>query len=200
MKMCVSIKLFLLLFIATPCTTFSTKTHVYFLPKDKEAVAELLPAFMDKAQEEILVASYFLTDNSFLDKLIELKNRGVAVHVITDITSHRIRRVLDKLIAADIVPVASAQLLMHNKFLERDGSDVWTGSANMTPTALSEAQNYENVVTIASPKIAQKYKTTFFEMESEILQSYIEWLQGNWTAPKLPIAGQILPMLLPILY
>ncbi len=107
---------------------------------------------------------------------------------------------MDKLIAADIVPVASVQLLMHDKFLEIDGSDVWTGSANMTPTALSEAQNYENVVTIASHKIARKYKTTFFEMEDEILHSYIGWLQGKWTAPKLPIAGQILPALLPILY
>ncbi|MDZ4153876.1 phospholipase D-like domain-containing protein, partial [Methylicorpusculum sp.] len=173
---------------------------VYFLPQDKDTVAELLPATIEKTEHEALVASYFITDETVLDKLIALKKRGCDVHVIMDITSYDIERVVKRLLNADIIPIPSVRMLMHNKFLVSDNARVWTGSANFTATALEQAHNFENMLSITSPEIAQHYRTNFFAMEQEIFKTYATWLQGKWTTPKIPVADALLATLIPLLH
>lgn len=58
--------------------------------------------------------------------------------------------------------------LMHNKFIVRDGSAVWTGSLNMTDEAFSLMEN--NVVQIESTLLASSYAQEFEEL----------WQKGNF--------------------
>src|SRR5205085_2223925 len=49
--------------------------------------------------------------------------------------------------------------LMHNKFIVRDGTSVWTGSTNMTDDGFTLMEN--NVVQIDSPPLADYYAEDF---------------------------------------
>lgn len=189
-----------LILLGIAFNTRATQTQVFFLPKDKNKVTELLPVLLDEVQNELLVASYFLTDTTVINKLIELKKRGATIRVILDIESYNIQNVVQKLIAADIVPLTSVKNKMHHKFLVFDRSYVWTGSANITTTALNLGQNLENIVTIASADIAQQYCKAFCAMETEILGTYLGWLQGTCKMPRMPTTTPILPQLIQKLY
>lgn len=52
--------------------------------------------------------------------------------------------------------------LMHNKFIVRDNSAVWTGSLNMTDDAFTLMEN--NVLEITSPALAASYRQDFEEL------------------------------------
>lgn len=55
-------------------------------------------------------------------------------------------------------PIAGSHL-MHSKFIIRDGTAVWTGSANFTNDAWTLQEN--NVVMVTSPQLARHYLTDF---------------------------------------
>ena len=56
----------------------------------------------------------------------------------------------------------AGQKLMHDKFIVRDGTAVWTGSTNFTDDAFTIMEN--NIVEIASPALAASYARDFEEL------------------------------------
>src|SRR5689334_25170574 len=52
--------------------------------------------------------------------------------------------------------------LMHNKFVIRDGTSVWTGSTNLTDDAFALMEN--NIVTIDSKPLANYYTQEFEQL------------------------------------
>ena len=144
-------------------------------------------SILDNAKNQVLVAMYWITDESIINKLIELKKKGIDVQVIFDESSglkskNNSISLMKKLLRNDIVPIILPSKpaptgLMHNKFLIVDNALVWTGSANFTKTAFDPKTkffNNENVVILYSSADAQKFSKKFFEIEKEIIELYIE--------------------------
>jgi hypothetical protein len=155
----------------------------YFLPDDSELFDSVLDTyFNDIAQKEVYVASYWLTDQKIIDKLIELKQRGVDVNVIFDITMPKpnFDQLFRALLSNKILPIFSPfgeESKMHNKFIIIDDEDVITGSANLTTKALGLGlrgnSNAENMVRIKSREIVAKYKRAFNQIKDLIFEYYL---------------------------
>lgn len=64
--------------------------------------------------------------------------------------------------AAIEVKADTRSALMHNKFIVFDQQTVWTGSTNITQSAVFTQNN--NVIVVHAPEIAAMYEREFFEM------------------------------------
>ena len=58
--------------------------------------------------------------------------------------------------------VAAPQALMHHKYVIRDGTDVWTGSLNLSDDSLARMENI--VVRLHSPTLAAYYARDFLQL------------------------------------
>lgn len=165
-----------LLLLLAPIYTFAAhpaSCEVYFSPKD--GVAQKLIELIDKEQKSVKVAIYSMTHTGIAKALVRAKERGVDVQVIVDPFSVKIRSSVERLADADIPLYVWDQNLqikgetrlkrraiMHDKFCLLGEQLVWTGSFNFTHDAAYRHQ--ENVVTIDSRSIAQKFKEQFDQM------------------------------------
>lgn len=66
--------------------------------------------------------------------------------------------------------IRGERVLMHNKYIIRDGIDVWTGSLNFTDDAMSRMENI--IVKLSSPDLAALYGRDFAQL----------WQSGEVTA------------------
>lgn len=133
--------------------------RVYFAPFD-EAELEAL-CLLDRAQEEVLVAQYNIRNQSYLDKLVELKNRGVTVRVAVDEANSKNEwNVGDDFLeqnGIEILRTDSAKGgLMHLKVSVVDQKFVMTGSFNWNETA--SLANDENMIVFADPSLVEVYR------------------------------------------
>jgi hypothetical protein len=153
--------------------------NVYFIPDDTNLFQRELLRSFDTAKEKVIVASYWITSQRIINELIRLKQRNIDVQVIYDIETTKQYDPLDSFMSVGIIPIIShfgGEGKMHNKFIIIDDEDVWTGSANLTASALGDLQrsvNNENMVRIKSKEIAEKYKNNFLRMQEDIFENYI---------------------------
>jgi hypothetical protein len=153
--------------------------ETYFLPQAQEYIYERLTSFFDSAKKQILVAMYWLADEVAVNKLIDLKSRGIDVQIIFDESTPDLSSRITVLTNNNIIPVVSPEIngKMHNKFVVVDNAVVWTGSANFTKTVLKPFGNYfndENIVIIHSDSVAEEYSKAFYFMETNIINYYIK--------------------------
>jgi len=146
---------------------------------------QFLVEALDQARTEIDAALYDLNLWSVRNALIRAHGRGVLVRMVFEGDS-RDRREVQELIEAGI-PVVFDQTdsLMHNKFFVIDGSEVWTGSMNMTVNGAYRHLN--NLIQVRSVQLAENYSMEFEEM-------YLEGFFGeisldNTPHPDLDLAG-----------
>ncbi len=119
------------------------------------------------AREEILVAIYSLTRKSIYSALVAMSRRGVKVDVKFDMDQMKdspdmknaIQYLRDNGIPCKSIQLKGDKAKMHHKFAVIDRKRVATGSYNYSSTASRE--NYENLVIIDSPKIAQSFIDEF---------------------------------------
>jgi len=183
----------------------ASPVDVYFVPKDQ--VGQQLISFLEQANNQILVAVYWVTDQSIIDKLIDKKKRGIDVQIIIDESTYttfryvdpfaHMNQFLDRYIDFMVYPsqhfkekMSERIGSMHDKFVVIDNAHVFTGSANFTQAGLGGAQgdsnNYENVVVMHSAIIAQGYAREFQVIKNKVFDLYIttiartEW--GNIAA------------------
>ncbi|HZS00963.1 MAG TPA: phospholipase D-like domain-containing protein, partial [Chloroflexota bacterium] len=102
-------------------------------------IDEKFVAFLDTAQRSLDVAIYDFDLDDAADALVRAKGRGVAVRIVMDSDTldntkdQDIVRAVGKLKQAGIPIVGdNRQPIMHDKFVVRDGEEVWTGSWNFT--------------------------------------------------------------------
>lgn len=191
-------KFFIIAFIALFAVTYGMDApsrsiaEVQVLFTGDNGLKDELFSILNNAKKQVLVAMYWITDESIINKLIELKKKGIDVQVIFDESSgleskNNSISLMERFLDSDILPVilpskSVSTGIMHNKFLVVDNALVWTGSANFTKTAFdpkSKFFNNENVVILNSSVDAQKFSKKFFEIEKEIIELYIKLISDD---------------------
>ncbi|SDE54651.1 Phosphatidylserine/phosphatidylglycerophosphate/cardiolipin synthase [Thermus arciformis] len=128
----------------------------YFSPKGGAKAREALLEAVARAQKEILVAAFVLTDRKLVEALERAHRRGVSVRVLLE------RRNLQDSLEEDLlkagIPVRQDgnPYTMHHKVLVLDGTYVVTGSYNFTARAYGV--NNENLLVLQSPSLAERYR------------------------------------------
>ena len=162
------------------------ETKHYFLPEDTKRIKAVLDKALvvdgiGKVPKKVKLASYWLTDISFIDKLINLKSRGTDVQVIYDSSQPNGDTIMDKLLHGNIVPVLTptkdsdnfmprSDRLMHNKSMVVDDM-VFTGSANYTVPGFGV--NDETVTVYNSPVTARQFEANFDKIQNRTFDAYI---------------------------
>lgn len=135
-------------------------------------------AWLDaKAHRSLYVADYTFNNEAVADKYIELKKRGVDVHILLDLSESRAvsteKPLIDKLVAAGIDVVIGTSpkkhAIMHNKFSIADDTWVEDGSWNYTGAADDQA-NMFNMNTVASPRRAAMFRGTWDKLHDFMKQ------------------------------
>jgi len=182
-----TVRLFILLLTLgityfTPGLTASCDVQAYFVsPVIDYAIEPVIIHALTNAQSEVLIAMYSFTDDQLGAAVVAAFKRGVNVRVLLDDgqDSTAQGREWPKLVDAGIpVGVEHENGLLHDKFAVIDSVIVITGSYNWTDNA--DTNNFENIVFITCPEIAQAYRHEFFRMANEI---GLGWLDSNTTLP-----------------
>lgn len=124
---------------------------------------------INAAQNSIHIAAFEFDLTPVADALIAARNRGVDVRWVTD-DEHGLeadeepgRGQFAMLEQAGIeVRADTRSALMHNKFWIFDAQTVWTGSTNITESAVFKQDN--NAIVIHSPIVAAMFEREFQEM------------------------------------
>jgi phosphatidylserine/phosphatidylglycerophosphate/cardiolipin synthase-like enzyme len=132
-------------------------------------IDEKFIAFLDTAQRSLDLAIYDFDLDNAADALVRAKGRGVAVRMVMDSDTldntkdEAIMRAVGKVKQAGIPIVGdNRQAIMHDKFVVRDGEEVWTGSWNFTTGDTYRLNN--NAVRIRSRELADNYAAEFRKM------------------------------------
>ena len=165
-----------------PTTTYAgPDLNAYFQSKRAGLDAQLAARVVDfiAATETTLdCAIYDLRHPEILTALAQLAHRPhVRLRIAYDASGERNGAEGDPKPAGSALALSQAGLaglatgvheqgrhLMHDKFLVRDGRDVWVGSANLTVGGLELQDN--NCLEITSPALAATYTATFEELTS----------------------------------
>lgn len=153
----------------TPCLAIA-KSIVLFSPDDKPT--NHLIQKLGEAKTRIYAAVYMLTDKKIAHALVDAKNRGVDVQIVTDQATTE-----SPYGKADILKQGGIKLdvyylshngytnfnpLMHHKFAVID-NNVWTGSFNWTISANNK--NQENVIYTDEKDVCEKYLDQFEKLK-----------------------------------
>lgn len=139
---------------------------VYFTdPANRDAGAEAvnqLVSAINSARQTVDLAVYNLSLPEIGEALIAAHERGVQVRVVME--SEAMERQIPLSVVDAGIPMVGDQRegLMHNKFTIIDGQLIFGGSANYTSTSFFS--DYNNLVMIYSPEVAQAYTAEFDEM------------------------------------
>ena len=123
---------------------------------------ETIAADIRQAQLQVDVAGFDIDAEPIIQALIDLRERGVTVRVVTDEDNGDlpgIRRLRRNGIS---VVEDKRRGLMHNKFIVVDGRYIWTGSLNFTTNGAY--CNNNNLVRLDSSRMAANYLAEMGEM------------------------------------
>lgn len=114
------------------------------------------------AKKQILVQAYGFSDPPIIEALAAAAGRGVEVLVILDKSNDHGKAGPERMIAADIpVWIDVTKGIAHSKVMVIDGEITLTGSYNFTRSA--QTRNAENLLTIVSRPVAQRFKANWEE-------------------------------------
>lgn len=139
-------------------------------------LATRLATFLDDAHGSIDCAIYDLRHPLILDALARAVARKVRVHIAFDAGKEHVGGLSADpkpdgtevaLSHAGLLPYATpvhehGRHLMHDKFVLRDGRDVWVGSANFTTGGLELQDN--TCLTISSRELVARFAETFAQL------------------------------------
>jgi len=166
----------------TPVVFSNLGMRAAFLPQDD--IKSILFSFLGRARKQILVAMYWITNDSIIDRLIAIKKGNIDIQIIIDESSKNIENTVNKFLQANITPLVFPSGVtgsyMHYKFVVVDGSAILTGSADFTKKNFESKagyfNNYENIVILNLPSIAQEYTLAFKNLEQIIFDHYIDMI------------------------
>jgi phosphatidylserine/phosphatidylglycerophosphate/cardiolipin synthase-like enzyme len=125
-----------------------------------------------KSRESIFVAAYAFTRTRIAAALAQAYRRGVRIEIKMDVNQAEFvgAQKLLEFLRAEGVPVALIHThgeysAMHNKFMVFDMRWVVTGSYNFTTTA--QVSNWENLVWLDSPDMAEQFKQAWDAIVSD---------------------------------
>lgn len=151
--------------IAKADTQNNTSIETYFT-RHQGNLNTILINNINTASKSVYVAIYSITKEDIADSIIEAKNRGLDVKIITDKINSQSKSeeaILKKFQKANIpIKVENHAGLMHMKVCIINNSTVLTGSYNYTENATKE--NDENLLVIHNADLANQYITEFNSM------------------------------------
>ncbi|MBZ0298327.1 MAG: FAM83 family protein [Anaerolineae bacterium] len=124
-----------------------------------------LAQVIDGARGTLDIAAFEFNDALITQAVLNAKNRGVTVRVVTDDVNglEADDTTLNQLTAVGIPVVDDGRsALMHNKFMIMDSTTVWTGSWNYTVNGTY--RNNNNAVVLRSRRAVESYQAEFNEM------------------------------------
>ena len=130
----------------------------YMCPQDRcdRVVSNLL----EKAEKEILIASFVFTNDDFAEILIRKHEQNVEIYAIIESRSVNSRGTVYPMLSEIFeFKIDRNPGTMHHKFFVIDEKYVITGSMN--PSLSGVRYNDENILVIYSEDIAMKYKNHF---------------------------------------
>ena len=127
---------------------------------------------IEKSRESIWVAAYAFTRTRIAAALVRAHQRGVRVEVKMDANQAEFagaQKLIDWLrregIPVTLIHVAGEYSAMHNKFMVFDLRWVIAGSYNFTTVA--QVSNWENLIWVDSPDMAEQYKQAWDAIASD---------------------------------
>lgn len=144
-------RLLIVLILLTGCT----QVDAYFCPGDN--CHEVIIAEIEKAEHEILFATYSFTHPAIATAITIKAHENVSVRGIIDQSYYS---QFDRLAYQGIdVTKDSKPGLMHNKFWVIDSKVVITGSMN--PTKNGAERNRDNIIVVRNGDVARRYRNEF---------------------------------------
>ncbi|MCX8166414.1 MAG: phospholipase D-like domain-containing protein [Candidatus Micrarchaeota archaeon] len=134
------------------------KIVTVFSPNSKNIVLSIL----DSAERFVDIQVYSITSDDIVDKLIELKKRGVRVRIIVDANIDKYEKVIIEKLRKNGIQVLFldfGKYVMHSKFIIIDEKAVFVGSINLSEAALKG--NREAAVYIKDENTAKKFLKIF---------------------------------------
>lgn len=133
---------------------------------------ELVLQGIEKSTTSIWVAAYAFTRTRIAAALVRAHRRGVQVEMKMDVEQAKhpgavrlIAMLREEGIPVTLIHTAGEYSAMHNKFMVFDLRWVVTGSYNFTTQA--QVSNWENMVWIESPAMAEQYKMAWDAIVSD---------------------------------
>lgn len=148
------------------------QTTVNALCAFNEECEPIILQSIEKSRESIFVAAYAFTRTRMAAALVKAHQRGVRIEIKMDVNQADFigaQRLLAYLrgegIPVTLIHTAGEYSAMHNKFMVFDMRWVVTGSYNFTTTA--QVSNWENLLWLDSPDMAEQYKQAWDAIVSD---------------------------------
>ncbi len=146
---------------------------LYFSPKGNVYENAIKPQ-IENAKNEIFVSAFFLTRKDMVEDLIAAQKRGVKIKIIVDATAAANKSNKHEDLRNEKIPVKIENWggKNHEKNIVIDSKVLIVGSANFSKSAVEK--NDENLLVIANPVVAQKYREHFMKLYSSIDDKYLK--------------------------
>ncbi len=156
------------------CVNSKDTLDIYFSPVGNTLSDGILPV-LTRAEHEILVSIFYLTNKEIIDALIDAKKRGVDVKIIYDAVGANSMKEKVRLLRANgiAVKVENWGGKAHEKNMTVDGKIFITGSANFSNSGIKK--NDENLLIFKSPEIASFYRNYFLKLYNSIDEKYLKF-------------------------
>jgi phosphatidylserine/phosphatidylglycerophosphate/cardiolipin synthase-like enzyme len=144
----------------------NTENVQFAFTKANQHPEQKLKEVINSANKTLDIAAYSLTDKNIVNAIIEAKNRGVTVRIMSDKqeSENQFQRLALKELQAAGIPVKinTHKGLMHLKVTIADSQIVTTGSFNYTKSA--ETTNDEVLVVIPDKNMATAWEQQYNAM------------------------------------
>ena len=164
-------------FHSTKIPTAKNKANnmqIYFSPQDKTISNAVLP-IIENAKDYIYIPIFVITENRVVEALINAKQRGVDVRLISDALNASSKYSKIRVLRTNGVPVKIENYAgkMHSKTMIVDDKYSIIGSMNFSKSG--ETKNDENTIVLENAEIA-KYLKRFFLYQWDRIPD--KWLTG----------------------
>lgn len=164
-------------FHSTKIPTAKNKANgmqIYFSPQDKTISNAVLP-IIENAKDYIYIPIFVITENRVVEALINAKQRGVDVRLISDALNASSKYSKIRVLRTNEVPVKIENYAgkMHSKTMIVDDKYSIIGSMNFSKSG--ETKNDENTIVLENAEIA-KYLKRFFLYQWDRIPD--KWLTG----------------------
>lgn len=134
----------------------STEGTVYFSPAGGREGRGAILDLLKRANRDVWIAAFVLTDIRVVEALVQAHRRGVRVRVV--IEARNLENSRDETLKQAGIEVRkdSNPYTMHHKVMVVDGEWVVTGSYNFTSSGFS--RNNENLLILRDSVLAQRYQ------------------------------------------
>ena len=147
---------------------------IYFSPQNKTIQNAILP-LIKKSKTYIYIPAFLISHKEMVSELIQAKNRGVDVRIITDAlnASAKYSKVRELRAAGMPVKIENYAGKMHSKTMIIDDRYLVLGSMNFSKSG--ESKNDENLIVLENKEAAIFYKQFFLYLWAKIPDKWLKF-------------------------